>query len=133
MPVSADDYKEIYGGRFLKAGDLNGETIRCRVTDVNAEEIHQKDGTKERKMIATLSGAPKSELVLNHTNSGALAAMYGTDPNKWIGAIVDAFTVPTSMGEGIRIKIVKNPKKPDPISSGPQPHDPDLNDEVPFN
>jgi hypothetical protein len=75
-------------------------------------------------------------LVTNKTNATALAGSFGQDRSNWIGVEVDLYSVPTQLGEGIRLR----PLKPTgavngaaQTGSGPAGAASDMNDSIPFN
>jgi hypothetical protein len=99
------DYDELFPGRFLKSGEFKGRDVTLKVRDVDIEDLPDKKGTKvnedgERVRVRGIISFEKTDkqLVLNRTNGECLKAMFGRNPNDWIGkrvtffpAVVDAF------------------------------------------
>lgn len=74
---------EAFPSNFLKADDLNGKNVTVTIQDATLEEIGQGHN-KERKLILAFHGKEK-KLVLNKTNAGTIAKLYGDDTEGWIG------------------------------------------------
>jgi|GEM_PF-3186664 len=78
--------EERYEGNFIDALDLpEGELVAVTVEKVAAPRT-ERDSAKKviKNAIISFSGWSK-RLVLNKTNYRNLKAMFGTDPDKWIG------------------------------------------------
>jgi hypothetical protein len=110
MAVNEDDFNEMYGSKYLSAADLGGETVRSRILDVQRGEFKQEAGGTKAKCVAALEGQVK-KLVINVTNANRLAAARTRSPTSWIGLAVDLYTEETVMGEGVRVRVIKDPPK----------------------
>ena len=81
------DFDDLYGSKYLTAGDLHGKQPRHRIGKVDVSELKEKDGSTKRKFVAYLEGVEKP-LVLNKTNATKLAGAYGKDRSAWVGTTV---------------------------------------------
>jgi hypothetical protein len=116
------DFDDLYGSKYLTAGDLRGEQPRREIGRVDVVELKEKDGSTKRKFVTYFKGVEKP-LVLNKTNATKLAAAYGKDRSRWIGVTVELYAEMTSLGkEGVRLR----PLKPTAAASG------DMNDAITF-
>jgi len=78
------DYDELYPGRFLKAGLLQGKNVTLRIAYVTVEKLPQEDG-KERTRGILGFDKTELELVLNSTNGQCIKAMFGKRVQEWVG------------------------------------------------
>ena len=93
---------------------------RCAKVDV--VELKEKDGSTKRKFVTYFDNEEKA-LVLNKTNATKMAAAFGKDRSKWIGAVVELYAEMTSLGkEGVRLRPLK------PTTTAPS----DMDDAIPF-
>lgn len=73
-----------FPSKYLKADDIGkSRRIRVIVKGVTMENVGM-DGKDETKPIVYFNGAQKG-LVLNKTNAGRIAAVYGDETDEWIG------------------------------------------------
>ena len=106
-----------FPSKYLRASDLNGEqTYVMRV--VVLEEV----GTdKEKKPVLYFEAVDKG-LVLNKTNSGTIATLYGDDTDEWRGEAITLFQAMVSFqGEtkpAIRVKAPSRKKAAAAASGG---------------
>jgi hypothetical protein len=134
------DFDEIYGSRFLSAGDViaKGGKLRVKIGKVEAAELRQDGGTTKRKLIIYFHGLDKG-LVLNVTNANALRDAFGKSSAKWIGADLGILVEQVSFGNkrmpGVRLRVLGKPADPVPVRPTPAPNkpapaeDPKLNDD----
>jgi hypothetical protein len=116
------EYDDLYGSKYLSAGDLHGEQRRREIGKVDLVELKGQDGTTKRKYVAYLKGEEKA-LVLNKTNATKLGMAFGKDRSKWVGASVELYGEMTSLGkEGVRLRVLTTAAKPAAA---------DMNDEIP--
>ncbi len=123
-----------FPSKYLKAADLNEREIKLIMLTVELESI----GDDDKKPVVYFTKAKKG-LVLNKTNSKAIAAAYGDDTDEWAGKEIILFPMMVQfrdeMVESIRVKLPKGPV-PQPAQTRPQseidPPPSDLNDEIPF-
>jgi hypothetical protein len=128
---------EEFPSKYLKAADLQGREVRVTIANVEREKMGD-----DTKPVVYFKGKEKG-VVLNKTNSNAIADAYGDDTDDWFGHDIILLSVMTDyagkMTPAIRVRVPtardnKPAARPDPISSGPQRQaggNP-LNDEVPF-
>jgi hypothetical protein len=115
------EFLDMYGSKYLAVADLHGGQPRHRIGKTDVVELKDsKTGKDKRRIILYFNGLDKG-LVVNKTNAVALAAELGQDRSNWIGVAVELYSVPTQLGEGIRLRPLK------PAAAGG-----DLNDEIPW-
>lgn len=83
------DWDELYPGRFIKAGELNGKKVTLTISDVDTEELEGDKG-KKVKGIISFEKTPK-KLALNRTNGTCLREMFGRKLSEWVGKRVVIF------------------------------------------
>lgn len=82
-------FDELYPGRFLKAGLLQGKQVTITISDVDTEELEGDDG-KKLKAIISFKETPM-KLVACKTNGICLKLMFGPNLDNWIGKRVTLF------------------------------------------
>lgn len=121
---------EEFPSQYIKASDLGGREVRVTMANVEREKI----GT-DNKLVLYFKGKQKG-LVLNKTNAGTIGDAYGDDTEEWFDQPLILFSVKTDyQGKVVdatrcRVPTAKDnrdvaPKRPDPISSGPDDFPPD--------
>ena len=101
------EFDLLYGGRYLSATDLHGETLRCKIGKVDPIELREKDGTIKQRYALYFIGVAKA-LILNKTNAKKLAAAFGKDRSDWIGVEVELRAEMTGLGiEGVQLRPLK--------------------------
>jgi hypothetical protein len=86
------DYDQLFPGRFIKAGILQGRQVTVTIADVRLERLPDQKGTKKPgeqvphkdKPILSFRGKEMT-LVLNKTNAECLKAMFGRRTGAWLG------------------------------------------------
>lgn len=73
---------DLFPSNYLKASDLQGQTVRVTIERCAIEQI---DG--EQKPIIFFQGKKKG-LVLNKCNAFALADMFGPETDNWLGRTI---------------------------------------------
>jgi hypothetical protein len=120
---------DVFPSNYLKAGDLQGRTLRVTMDRVEVEQIGQ-----DRKPVLYFVGKQKG-VVLNKTNAGNIAMMFGEDMDEWGGSDVELFpTMVDYQGrsvEAIRIRPVRPQKQAAPAAA-PAKAGAELSDDVPF-
>ena len=86
-PVNFD---QLYPGRFLKAGELNGKKVTLTIRDTDLEDLVGEDGKPKAKAIVAFRETEK-QLVCCKTNGLSLKAMFGAQLSEWIGKRVTIF------------------------------------------
>jgi len=94
------DFDELYPGRFLKAGLLDGKPT-YEITSVDLEELEGDTGLKT-KGIVSFRGE-KMQLPLNKTNGICLREMFGRSIPDWVGKRITLFAGEYSGDPCIRI------------------------------
>ena len=96
------DINSCYPGTYLKASDLAGRTVPVLVEKVQIEDIGGED-----KPVLYFSGKDRG-LVLNKTNAGVIAALYGPETDEWAGAKLKLYPTKVNyqgqMVDAIRIR-----------------------------
>src|SRR5262249_18336155 len=93
-----------------------GSQPRLRIGKIEVAELREKNGSTKRKLVTYFEGQEKA-LVLNRTNATALANAFGKQYASWVGQAIELFSVPTSFGEGVRVRPLRKPAtvtEPDP-------------------
>ena len=128
---------DLYGGRLLKAADLNGQVHQLRIESVRVEEV----GDEKKDKLVLYFAAQKKGCALNATNANRMATACGDDPAGWPGHTVELFSEPVSFNgklvDGIRVRVVEQAQTSRLMTGTPEPaYQPaaahDSNDGVPF-
>lgn len=83
--------EDIYPSRWLRPEHLGEKTHVVTIAHVEPEEMQQRDGSKELKLVLTFAGAQK-QLACNVTQARRMAELAGTQVFKeWIGKRVTLF------------------------------------------
>jgi hypothetical protein len=83
------DWDELYQGRFLKAGELQGKKFTLTIASVDLYELEGEKGKKVRGVIA-FKETPKL-VALNRINGLCLRGMFGRLVQEWTGKRVTLF------------------------------------------
>lgn len=84
------NYDQLFPGRFLKAGELNGKKVTLTIKDADLEELVGDDGKPKAKAIISFAETPK-QMVCCKTNGICIKAMFGPQISEWIGKRVTLF------------------------------------------
>ena len=113
---------QVFPSTYLKASDLQGREITVTIDRAEMEPIGQGD-KKENKPILYFRGKEKG-VVLNKTNSFAIADAYGKNTDDWIGQQVILFCAWVDFQgrsvEAIRIRVPKRGRGTNTVTSGRQ-------------
>lgn len=98
------DISTAFPSKFLKAADLQGKTYKLLIKGVEMEDI----GGDHQPVLYFMK--TDKGVVLNKTNTNAIASVYGYETNVWTGKEVEIFPA-TTMFKGqtvpcIRIRVV---------------------------
>ena len=77
---------QMYPSKWLKAGDLQGQTIPVVIMRVVMEDVGDEAG----KPVAYFQGKEKG-LVLNKTNAMSIGLVHGQDTDGWTGKTIELF------------------------------------------
>lgn len=95
-------YDELYPGRFLKPGELQGRKITLTITSIDMEELEGEDG-KKMKGIFSFKETSR-QLPWNKTNGICMREMFGVEVQAvWVGKRITIFATEWSGDEVIRI------------------------------
>lgn len=121
-----------FPSKYLKAADLQDRQVKLVMSRVEMETI----ADDEKKPVIYFSKTQKG-LVLNKTNSKAIAKVYGDDTDDWGGKEIVLFPALVDFRgdqvEAIRVKVFK--AAPTTTVPAPQDHDelnPPDGEDVPF-
>ena len=99
---------DFIGSDFMKAADLGQTTPQVTVSKV--EPVDFQDGTK--KLALHPSDPQMKPIVLNVTNTRAMAAAFGPESDAWLGKTVMLSVRQTQMGPGIGVTPLQAPNQP---------------------
>ena len=77
---------QMYPSKWLKAGDLQGQTIPVVIVRVVMEDVGDEAG----KPVAYFQGKEKG-LVLNKTNAMSIGLVHGQDTDGWVNKTIELF------------------------------------------
>ena len=105
--MSSDDYRSMYGGKYVGAWDLEGKgEVTVTIASVRGEELTNKGG-KDKRPVLTFKETEKS-LVLNKGNGKTIATLYGTKVSAWVGKRITLYATKTQLGgdtvDAIRVR-----------------------------
>lgn len=112
------DFDQLYPGRFIKAGEFNGQDVTLTITDVKIEELPSDKGGTQMKGIIMFSQT-KKQFVLNRTNGECLKAMFGrTVKPDWIGKRVTLYpkTIEVDGESQLAIRVKGSPDIEQPVT-----------------
>ena len=91
-PSQTTHWKNLFPNKMLLLGSQNlneGEELIAKIKSVDIEEIKSTNGQTERVPVVKFENAPP--MVLNITNSRAIASLYGEHYDRWVGESVQIF------------------------------------------
>ena len=112
------NYDQMFPGRFLKAGQLNGKPVTLRVTAVYLEKLPEDNGKMRTRGVLSFAGTD-TELPINSTNRQCLEAMFGEDPRALIGKRITFVPEKDRFGSEMvnAIRIAGSPDLDEPITA----------------
>lgn len=78
------DFDQLYPGRFIKAGELQGKKVTLTIADVDTEELVGDDGKTQIKATLAFKETPKKHVCCK-TNGICIREMFGRKIADWIG------------------------------------------------
>jgi len=95
-------------GDFLKAIELNGQTVTATIESVDVVSFDQ-EGKSDSKLVLKLAGKEK-RVVLNKTNTrNIITGLDGVaDTDKWAGVSITIAPNQTQMGLGLSINVASD-------------------------
>jgi hypothetical protein len=119
-----------FPSKYIRAADLQDRQHELTMQHVEMENI----GDDDKKPVLFFAGKQKG-LVLNKTNSRAIASAYGDDTDTWEGKKVILFPAMVDFrGDSVEAIRVKVPKAA-PAKTAPGDNEnpaPEMSDEIPF-
>jgi hypothetical protein len=97
------DYDQLFPGRFMKAGEFQGQDVTLTVTDVEIEDLPQDKGADKPRGILSFRET-KKKLVLNRTNGECIKGMFGRNVQDWMGKRITFFPSEWNGEPAIRVK-----------------------------
>ena len=95
-----------FPSEYLKAADLQGHNALVVI-----ERVEMRDVGDDTKPVVFFQGKTKG-VVLNKTNAGNIAILYGDDTDEWIGKEVVLYTdIVDFQGKPTEAIRVRSPKK----------------------
>lgn len=131
---------QAFPSKYLKASDLNDQTVTVTISDIKIEQVGQDRDTKP---VAYFQGKTKG-LVLNKTNSRKIASIAGSpETDDWVGVQIAIFPTETEFAgesvECIRVKAAKGTRTVEPerqqtppTAAPPQTAAAVTDDDIPF-
>ena len=83
------DINGAFPSKYLKASDLAGQTVTVTISDIVVETVGQGEDQTD-KPIVYFAGKEKG-VVLNVTNSKAIAKAYGDETDEWVGKPIEVY------------------------------------------
>ena len=123
MPPTTVSQLQAYTSPWLKAADLQGRSVTVTVEKATVEEVRQKDGAKEARIVVAFVGKAK-KLICNKTQALTLADLAKTEVfANWRGLVVTLEPTKTRSGQDmINIRPQPTPAaKGDPMADDDQP------------
>jgi hypothetical protein len=111
-----------FPSKYLKATDIPaGRFVKLRVDRVTMENVGG-DQSPEDKPVLYFQGKEKG-MVLNRTNAGTVADVYGDDTDDWHGRTVEVYQTQVQfqgkMVDSLRIRVDKAWARETPIPAAP--------------
>jgi hypothetical protein len=133
---------QAFPSKYLKASDLDGNTITVKIADVKVEAVGRDQDTKP---VVYFEGKKKG-LVLNKTNSNKIASIAQShETDEWAGVVIAIYPTEVEFsGESVEAIRVKAPKAttrrmepqghadPLPVDDPRPPAAPVTDDDIPF-
>jgi|GEM_PF-1493289 len=112
-------YDQLFPGRFIKAGEMDGKPTTLTIKDVYLDQLEGEDGREKPQAVVAFEQINR-EWALNKTNAQCLVAMWGPDSGEWIGKRVTLFPENDASGlsdSGVCIRIKGSPDISKPITA----------------
>lgn len=108
-----------FPSKYLKAGDLQGRSVRAKVANVVTEILGN-----DSKLVVYFAGKEKG-MVCNRTNAMTMADSWGPDTDNWIGGDIEIFSMKVpfqgKLTDSLRVRPLPTaPMKPRPATPTPQ-------------
>lgn len=83
------DFDQMYPGRFIKAGDFGGKQVTLRISAVDIAKLVSDKGPQVKGIVSF--DRTEKQWCINKTNGECVKAMFGRNPQAWIGKRVTLF------------------------------------------
>jgi hypothetical protein len=93
------DYRSLYDKDFIGAWDLKDKDVTVTITKVKGGELVGVGGRKSKKPVVYMKGTEKG-FAVNATNGKAIASMYGTFVQDWVGKRITLYKSTTRNPNG---------------------------------
>lgn len=90
------DYRTMFDNEYLGSWDLQGRDVTVTIARVEARKLKSQRG-EAHKPVLYFEGKEKG-FVCNKTNGRAIAGMYGTKTEAWVGKRITLYATTTSAG-----------------------------------
>lgn len=78
-------YLKFFPSNYVSVADLDGHgDVHVTIKQVTTQEVKNRDGKKEVCPVLEFQNSKKG-LILNRTCADVIAALYGTDTDRWVG------------------------------------------------
>lgn len=91
------DYRSMFDRDYIGSWDLGGKDVTVTIAKVEAKELVSQGNRRSKKPVVFFDGKEKG-LALNKTNAKAVAGMYGTKTEDWVGKRVTLYPTTTQFG-----------------------------------
>lgn len=104
-----------FPSKYLRADDLRGRRVKVKISHVEMADVGDAE-MPEDKPIVFFEGKSKG-LVLNRTNAGTIAAVYGDETDNWVGKEIELFPTTTDFkGKRVACLRIDIPQQPPPLA-----------------
>lgn len=87
----------LFPSEYIGAVDLRGRDVVVTIAKVELADLRMVGGKSQRKPIVYFTGAQK-KLVMNKTNAGTIASLYGGKVEAWVGKKITLYPTRTRCG-----------------------------------
>lgn len=108
----ATTYDELYGGKYLKAADLDED--EDTIVTIKEYDLKPVGQDQEMRCVLTFKEFPEKPLVLNKTNASTLADLFGKEWDDWVGKRIILFVTPVTFAGKTSLGLRISPKLPKP-------------------
>lgn len=99
--------KLMFPSEYVAAIEFGGKDVTLTIASVQMEKLQMQNGRKEQKPTLSFNGTRK-KLVLNKTNAGTIADLYGIRAEEWVGKKVTLYPTKVNCGgdtvDAIRVR-----------------------------
>jgi len=106
---------QAFPSKYVAAADLQGRDVPVNIANVVREEVGKEE---EVRPVMYFAGMKKG-MVLNKTNAGTIAAIYGEETDHWIGKPITLYPSTTNNGGGKEVDCIRVRKTPPGVAAAP--------------